>query len=83
MKVVPPWLVLWARRTGRRDFYPALAALVSHAQNIFSSPHTFSLYVSPTPSNPGRQSCWASVSGTNSKNAKTTVKIVVYIVIPL
>jgi hypothetical protein len=37
MKEVLPWLV----RT--RDFCPALAALVSQEQNIFSSPHTISI----------------------------------------
>jgi hypothetical protein len=35
MKGVLPWLVRWARRAGTRDFYPALAALVSPVQNVF------------------------------------------------
>ncbi len=35
MKGVPPWMVRWARRVCTRDFYPALAALVSPVQNIF------------------------------------------------
>jgi hypothetical protein len=38
MKGLLPWLVRWARRAGTRDFYPALAALVSPVQNIFSPP---------------------------------------------
>jgi hypothetical protein len=45
MKVVPPWLVRWVRRVGTIDF--ALAALVSPVQNIISSPHTFTHFVSP------------------------------------
>ncbi len=44
-----------------RDFYPALAALVIPAQNIFSIPH-ISLYVSPSPSKLGRQSCRVTFS---------------------
>ena len=32
--------------TGTRDFYPAVAALVSPVQNIFPSPYT--IYVSPS-----------------------------------
>jgi hypothetical protein len=56
--------------------------------NYFFSPHTFSLCMFLSPSNSGRQSCWVAcllvcVSGTGRKNAKTTVKIVVFIVIPL
>jgi hypothetical protein len=36
MKRVLPWLVGWlAGRAGTRDFYPALAALVSLVQNVF------------------------------------------------
>jgi hypothetical protein len=35
MKGVLPWLVHWACRAGSRDFYPALAALVSLVKNIF------------------------------------------------
>jgi hypothetical protein len=50
-----PWLVRWARRAGRRDFYPTFGALISAEQNIFFSPHTFSLYMSPSPSNLGKQ----------------------------
>ncbi len=30
---VLPWLVRWARRAGTRDFYPAMAVLVSLEQN--------------------------------------------------
>jgi hypothetical protein len=35
MKEVLPWLVHWARRAGTRDFYPALATLVSPVRHIF------------------------------------------------
>ncbi len=34
MKGALPWLVCWDHCAGTRDFYPALAALVSPAQNI-------------------------------------------------
>jgi hypothetical protein len=58
MKVVPPWLV------GTRDFYPALAALVNPPGPIFfSSPYTISIYMPPSPSNLGRQSCRAACFG--------------------
>jgi hypothetical protein len=47
MKGVLPWSVRWTRRAGTRDLYNALAALVSPEQKVFfSSPHTFSLYMS-------------------------------------
>jgi hypothetical protein len=45
---VLPWLFWWTRRAGTIDFCPALAALVSPVQNIFSSQYTLSLYSSPT-----------------------------------
>jgi hypothetical protein len=52
MKGVFHWLARWARRAGTRDFEYALAAVVSPEQNIFfSSPYTFSIYMSPSPSN--------------------------------
>jgi hypothetical protein len=35
MKGVLPRLIRWARHAGTRDFYLALAALVSPVQNIF------------------------------------------------
>jgi hypothetical protein len=35
LKVGIPWLVRWVRRAGTRDFYPAVAPLVSPVQNIF------------------------------------------------
>jgi hypothetical protein len=60
MKGVPPWLVHLACRAGTRDFCSALAALVSRDKLFFSSRHTISMNVSPTPSNPGRQSCRAA-----------------------
>ncbi len=46
MKGVFPWLVSWALCAGTRDFYPALAALVSPVQNIFSSLDTISINLS-------------------------------------
>jgi hypothetical protein len=52
-----PWLVRLARRAGTREFCLALAALVSPVQNIFPTPRTFSLYLSPSPINLTRQSC--------------------------
>jgi hypothetical protein len=46
MKGVLPWLVRWARRADTGDFYPALAALVSPAQNIiFLTVYYFNLCV--------------------------------------
>jgi len=50
MKGAFPWLVCWAPCAGTRNFYPAMAALVRPSTNIFSSPYTFSLYLSPSPS---------------------------------
>jgi hypothetical protein len=53
MKGVPLCMVVrWARRAGTRDFYPALAALVSPVQNIFFlTVHCcISIYVSSSPS---------------------------------
>jgi hypothetical protein len=35
MKGVLPWLVRWARSAGKRDFYPALAALFSPVKKKF------------------------------------------------
>jgi hypothetical protein len=35
MKGALPWLIIWARRAGTRDFYPALAAQASPVQNTF------------------------------------------------
>jgi hypothetical protein len=51
MKGVLPWLdSLGYRRAFTRDFGPALAALVGKVQNIFSSPYTISIHLSPSPS---------------------------------
>ncbi len=53
MKEALPWLVILARRAGTRDFFPALAALVSPVQNFF--PHrTLFQFVCPH-----RPSTWA------------------------
>ncbi len=57
MKGVLPWLVRWVRGAGTRDFSPALAALVGPVQNIFLSPYTSLLDLSPSYSQLGRQSC--------------------------
>ncbi len=54
----PSLFGVWARFAGTKDFYPAEPALVSPVQKCFlPHPHTFSLYVAPSPSNLGRQSC--------------------------
>ncbi len=46
LKGVLPWLVRWAGRASTRDFYPAVAALVSLVQNIyFLTVHYFNLCV--------------------------------------
>ncbi len=46
---VLPWLVRCAHRAGKRDFYPALAALVSPVENIFFlTLHYFNLCISTT-----------------------------------
>jgi hypothetical protein len=62
MQSDPSLLVRWARRAATKDFYPALAALASRVQNLFSSSHhTLSLYVCPhSPRNLGSQSCWVA-----------------------
>ncbi len=82
MKGVLSWFVCWARRAGARDFYPALAALVSPVQNIcFLIAHFFPLFV-PIAHQPG-QSYWVScflvqymsMMGTNERaEAKDTAK---------
>jgi hypothetical protein len=50
-KGVLPWLVRLAYSASRRDFCSALAALVGPVLNIFSSPYTISIPLSPSPSN--------------------------------
>ena len=45
MKGVLPWLVPWARRAGKMDFCPVLAAPVGPVQNIFSTPDSSTLFV--------------------------------------
>jgi hypothetical protein len=55
MKGLLSWLVRWARDAGTRDFCPALAALFGPVQNNFLSPYTFSLDLSPSPSQLARQ----------------------------
>jgi hypothetical protein len=47
MKGVLPWLLRWAQCAGRRGFCPALAALDGPVQNIFPSPYTISIHLSP------------------------------------
>jgi hypothetical protein len=48
MNGVLPWLVQWTCRAGTIDFCPALAALVSHVQNIiFLTAHTLFHFISP------------------------------------
>jgi hypothetical protein len=51
MEGILPWLVRWARRAGTKDFYPALAAMVSPVKNIFFlTVDHLSIYVFPSPS---------------------------------
>ncbi len=59
-KGVLSWLVRWACRASTRDFFPALAGLVGPVQNTFSSPFTFLISLSPSPSKLGRQPCWVA-----------------------
>ncbi len=54
------WLVSWACRAGTREFCSTLSALVGPVQNIFSSPYTISIPLSPSPSKLGRQPCWVA-----------------------
>jgi len=66
MKGVLSWLGRWACRAGTRDFCSALAALVWAQYKIFFflTVHcSISIYVSPSPSNLGRQSCRAAYYG--------------------
>jgi hypothetical protein len=64
MKGVLPWLVSRALRASIRDFYPALLALVSQAQNIFFlTGHYFNPCV-PIAQQPGQ----AVVQGRQSLN---------------
>ncbi len=60
MKGVLPWFIRWACCAGTRDFCSALAALVETVQNIFPSPNTISILLTPSPSNLGRQPCWVA-----------------------
>ncbi len=54
MKGVLPWSVRCNRRTGTRDFWPALAALVSPVQNTFVlAGHYFTSFV-PTAQEAGQ-----------------------------
>ncbi len=55
MKGALPWLVRWALHAGTRDFYPALAALVSPVQNIFPH-HTLFEFICPHRPEPGQGS---------------------------
>jgi hypothetical protein len=56
MKRVLPWLLCWACRAGTRNFFPALAALVSPVQSIFYlAVHNISIHLPPSTSKLGRQ----------------------------
>ncbi len=48
-------MVRWACRAGTRDFCPALAALGGQIKNIFSSPYTISIPLSPSIAQQARQ----------------------------
>jgi hypothetical protein len=60
MKGFLSWLIRWACRAGTRYLCSALAALVGPVENIFSSPYTISVTLSPSPSKLGRQPCWVA-----------------------
>jgi hypothetical protein len=47
LKLCTVRLFLWAFGAGIRNFYPALAALVSQVQNIFFPPHTLFPFMCP------------------------------------
>ncbi len=53
MKGVLPWLVRRALRAGTRDFFPALASLVSPVENIFFPHRTLFQFVYPMTQQPG------------------------------
>ncbi len=53
-------LVRWACRAGIKKCCSALAALVGPVKNIFSSPYTVSIPLSPSPIKLGRQPCWVT-----------------------
>jgi hypothetical protein len=55
MKGVLPCLLRWACHAGTKDFYPALAALVSPVQNtFFLTAHYFTLFI-PIAQQPGQE----------------------------
>jgi hypothetical protein len=54
MKGVLRWLVRWARHTGTRDFYPAMAALVNPVQKDFFPHRTLIQFVCPYHPAPGQ-----------------------------
>jgi len=57
MKGALPWFDCWACSTGTRDFCPALAALVGPVhRKLFQN----SIYLFPSPSKLGKQSCWVA-----------------------
>jgi hypothetical protein len=60
MKEVLPWLVYWVRCSGTSDICPDLVALVGTVQYMFYLTVHFSVYLSPSPSKLGRQSCWVA-----------------------
>jgi hypothetical protein len=60
LKVGIPWLVRWVRRAGTRDFFLPWLLWSAQYKIVFYSPYTISIYVSPSPSNLGRQSCRAT-----------------------
>jgi hypothetical protein len=65
MKGVLSLLVRWARRVGKRDFCPALAALDGPVQNIFFLTVQFFTSFVPIAQQAvqctvGKQSCWVA-----------------------
>jgi hypothetical protein len=62
MKGVLPWLVRWARRAGKVDISPALAALISPVQNIIVLTVHFLTFLVPIAQQPGQAGVLGSLS---------------------
>jgi hypothetical protein len=62
-------------RYSTRYFCSALAALVGPVQNIFSSPCTISILLSPSPSKMGRQPCWVACLSVSSLVIRQRINI--------
>jgi hypothetical protein len=89
MQGVLPWLVRWCRSAGTKDFYPALAALISPVQKIiFLAAHFFTLLVSIA-QQPGQAvvlgrlslCLLAPLSHIHSSTLKTTSPLILHLLI--